>query len=158
MQHGSPCQIKLGGFHIQIPPCFEVRLQAMCPKPLVDGEAGCVFLASIAHGERCGGGAGAPISDLHTANPWRKSNRCIIAPEDPWLDIPISKQSLSRLSTLFQAANCPVRVKTELPASLLPRSLHPRGGRAAPPRGHRQEKGHFMCVCCARDVSDGPFP
>lgn len=74
---------------------------------------------------------GEPVTDLHTANPWRKSNRCIIAPEDPWLDIPISKQSLLCLSALFQTVNCPVRVKTEFPASLLPLVLH--RGEAGPP-------------------------
>lgn len=50
-QHGSSCQIKLSGFHIQIPAHLEVTLQATCPKPLTDGKAGYVFfLASIQTG------------------------------------------------------------------------------------------------------------
>lgn len=40
VQCSSPCEIKLSGFWIQIPPYFEVRFQAMCPKLLANGKAG----------------------------------------------------------------------------------------------------------------------
>lgn len=43
VQHGGSCEIKLSGFQIQIPPYFEVRLQAMCPKLLTDRKAGVFF-------------------------------------------------------------------------------------------------------------------
>lgn len=40
VQRSGSCEIKPNGFRIQIPPYFEVRLQAMCPKPLANGKAG----------------------------------------------------------------------------------------------------------------------
>lgn len=45
VQHGGSCKIKPSGFQIQIPACFEVRLQAACPEPLASGKAGDVLLA-----------------------------------------------------------------------------------------------------------------
>lgn len=45
VQCGGSCEIKPSGFQIQIPPYFEVRLQAMCPKLLASRKAGDVFLA-----------------------------------------------------------------------------------------------------------------
>lgn len=45
VQRGGSCEIKPSGFQIQIPPYFEVRLQAMCPKLLTNRKAGIVFFS-----------------------------------------------------------------------------------------------------------------
>lgn len=45
VQRSSSCEIKPSGFHIQIPPYSEVRLQAMCPKLLTNRKAGITFFS-----------------------------------------------------------------------------------------------------------------
>jgi len=49
VQCGGSCEIKPSGFWIQIPPYFEVRLQAICPKPLANGKAGDNFFRKKIH-------------------------------------------------------------------------------------------------------------
>lgn len=54
------------------------------------------------------------VGDLHTANLLRESNRCFAVSTGSWLDISVSKQSLSYLSESFQVMSCPARFKAKL--------------------------------------------
>lgn len=54
------------------------------------------------------------VNDLHTANPLRKSDRWFTVSKGSWLDILVSKQSLSYPSESFQAVTCPARFKAKL--------------------------------------------
>lgn len=138
VQRSRSCKIKPSGFQIQIPPYFEVRLQAMCPKPLANRKAGDVFQQKNTNSENWGGEAGARINDLHTAYLLRKSNTDALLSlrADGWIYLFLNKASWFLVNHFRQKIVLQGSMQS-FSVSLLNRSLHLRKGRANPPHQQR---------------------
>lgn len=99
------------------------------------------------------------VNDLHTANPPRESNRCFTLSKGSWLDISVSKQSLSYLSESFQAMTCPARFKAKLLCSPPEQHVAPEKRQSQPTTwvwvGNSPTRSFAIPHFWVHDVSDG---